>query len=73
MDDDKHDVGTNPLDASGSAETEPLSRHERRRQERRQRRGNDLSEKARKDAGSGHLPLHVENDIDDLGTLLSLM
>ena len=31
------------------------------------------SEEVRNDAGSGHLPLHVENDIADLGMLLSLI
>ena len=68
VDDDEHDVGPNPLGASGSAETEPPSR-----KERCQRRGNDSSEEVRNDAGSGHLPLHVGNDISDLGTLLSLI
>ena len=73
MDDDKHHVGPNPLDAARVAETEPWSRQERRCQERCQRRENDSSEEVRNDTGSDHLPLHVENDIDDLGTLLSLI
>ena len=35
--------------------------------------GNYSSEEVQNDTGSGHLPLHVENDIANLGTLLSLM
>ena len=73
IDADEYDVGPNPLDTAGLAETETQSRQERRCQERRQRRGNDSSEEVRNDAGGGHLPLHVENDIANLGMLLSLI
>ena len=69
---DKHGVVPNPLEVSGS-DNEPQSRHERHRQERQQRRQDDSNSDVRNDAGDGHLPLHVENDIADLGTLLSLM
>ena len=72
VDADEHDVVPNPLEASNS-ENEPRSRQERRQQKRQKRRQDDSNSDVRNDAGDGHLPLHVENDIADLGTLLSLM
>ena len=73
IDTDEHDVEPNPMEAAGATENRPQARQERRRQERRRKRSNDSNLDVRNDAGDGHRPLHVESDIADLGTLLSLM
>ena len=69
MDPDEQDVG--PY----SAPEEPkVARQARRAHERKRKRQEDSNlPQYLNDAGEGHLPAHVENDIADLGKIISLM
>ena len=66
MDPDENDVGP------GEELLHPTSRQEQRRQQRRTNKS-DSGATVRNDANKGHLPLQVENEIDELGKFLSLM
>ena len=78
LEDHLGDCLPNPMDADENdvgecyVESRPLSRQESRRRGRRSA-ARDTNEPIRDDTGRGHQPLHVENEIAELGTFLSLM
>ena len=78
LEDPLGDCLPNPMDADENdvgefyCESRPLSRQEGRRRGRRSA-ASDTNEPIRDDTGRGHQPLHVENEIAELGTFLSLM
>ena len=67
---DETDVVPNPMDALEQAfyKPPPLTKTQKRNLQQQ-----DSTPTVQNDTGSGHRPLQVENDIADLGTLLSLM
>lgn len=70
MDPDENDVGPYSVEETPAK----LPRQQVRARARKRNRGNDDSNATfMNDAGDGHLPAHVENDIADLGKLISLM
>ena len=70
MDPDENDVGPYSVEETPAK----LPRQQVKARARKRNRGNDDSNATfMNDAGDGHLPAHVENDIADLGKLISLM
>ena len=70
MDPDENDIGPYPVEETPAK----LPRQQVRARARKRKWGNDDNNATfMNDAGAGHLPAHVENDIADLGKLISLM